>query len=116
MQDYLKIGSFVTVTVDRPLGSFHPQYPKLYYPINYGFIEGTLAPDGEEEDAYILGVKIPVEKFSGVIIAKIIRFDDNEHKWVVAPEGTSFSKYDIQRITYFQEQYFVSKIMMNEND
>ena len=116
MQDHLKIGSFVTVTVDRPLGSFHPRYPKLYYPINYGFIEGTLAPDGEEEDAYILGVMAPVEKFSGVIIAKIIRFDDNEYKWVVAPQGRSFSKSEIQRMTNFQEQYFISEILMNKND
>ena len=116
MQNHLKIGSFVTVTVDRPLGSFHPRYPQLYYPINYGFIEGTLALDGEEEDAYILGVEIPVKNFSGVIIAKIIRFDDNEHKWVVAPQGMSFLKSEIQRMTYFQEQYFISEILMHEND
>ena len=116
MQDHLKIGSFVTVTVDRPLGSFHSRYPQLYYPINYGFIEGTLAPDGEEEDAYILGVEIPVKNFSGVIIAKIIRFDDNEHKWVVAPQGMSFPKSEIQKMTYFQEQYFISEILMHEND
>lgn len=28
----------------------------MYYPINYGYIEGVMAPDGEEQDAYILGV------------------------------------------------------------
>lgn len=50
------LGKIVTVTVDRPLGSCHPEHPDLYYPINYGFIEGTIAADGEEEDAYILGV------------------------------------------------------------
>ena len=26
----------------------------MYYPINYGYIEGVMAPDGEEQDAYIL--------------------------------------------------------------
>lgn len=28
----------------------------MYYPINYGYIEGITAPDGEEQDVYILGV------------------------------------------------------------
>ena len=31
----------------------------MYYPINYGYIEGVMAPDGEEQDAYILGVNEP---------------------------------------------------------
>ena len=43
------IGSTVTVTVDRPLGSFHPKHKDIYYPINYGYIEGVMAPDGEEQ-------------------------------------------------------------------
>lgn len=50
------IGQTVTVTVDRPLGSFHPQHRDMYYPVNYGYVRGITAPDGEEQDAYILGV------------------------------------------------------------
>ena len=50
------IGRTVTVTVDRPLGSYHPEHKDMYYPINYGYVEGIMAPDGEEQDAYILGV------------------------------------------------------------
>ena len=46
----------VNVIVDRPLGSAHPDYPDLIYPINYGYIEGTMAEDGEEEDAYIKSI------------------------------------------------------------
>ena len=48
------IGPIVTVTVDRPMGSYHPEHPDIYYPINYGYIEGTMAADGEEEDAYVV--------------------------------------------------------------
>ena len=40
------IGAKVQVVVDRPLGSTHPQYKKLIYPINYGYIRGVLAGDG----------------------------------------------------------------------
>ena len=63
------IGTTVTVTVDRPLGSYHPKYKDMYYSVNYGYIEGVMAPDGEEQDAYILGVNEPVKKFTGKIIA-----------------------------------------------
>lgn len=102
----------VTVTVDRPLGSYHPDYPDLYYPINYGYIKGTIAADGEEEDAYILGVSEPVSEFTGKIIAIIKRENDVEYKWVVAPEGTVFTRDEIAKLTYFQEQYFKSKITL----
>ena len=104
------IGETVTVTVDRPLGSYHPNYPDLYYPINYGYIEGIIAPDGEEQDAYILGVDTPVETFTGTVIAIIHRNDDVEEKWVVAPEGLTFSKEEIEAAVHFQEQFFDSHI------
>lgn len=106
------IGDIVTVTVDRPLGSCHPEYKDMYYPVNYGYIEGIIAPDGEEQDAYILGVNEAVERFTGKIIAVIHRFDDVEEKWVVCPENMSFSKDEITERIKFQEQYYHSEIIM----
>lgn len=106
------IGKMVKVTVDRPLGSYHPKHKDIYYPINYGYIEGIIAPDGEEQDAYILGVNEPVEEFCGRIIAIIHRFDDVEEKWVVAPENVSFTKDEIMQQVEFQEKYFKSEIRM----
>lgn len=106
------IGKIITVTVDRAMGTYHPEYPDMYYPINYGYIEGIIAPDGEEQDAYILGVDRPVETFTGKIIAIIRRNDDVEEKWVVASEESSFSKQDIIEKTFFQEQYYDSYVVM----
>lgn len=106
------IGRTVTVTVDRPLGSYHPKHKDIYYPINYGYVEGILAPDGEEQDAYILGVDAAVEKFTGTIIAIVHRNDDVEEKWVVVPEGMTFTKEEIREQIHFQEQYFDSEIVM----
>ena len=106
------LGSTVTVTVDRPLGSYHPQHPTLYYPVNYGYIRGTLSADGEEEDAYILGVSTPVSEFTGKVIAVIHREDDVEDKWVVAPEGVTFTEEEIAEMTHFQEQYFKTQIRL----
>ena len=106
----MMLGSIVKVTVDRPLGSYHPEHKDLYYPINYGYIEGIIAADGEEQDAYILGVNEPVCEFIGRVIAIIERKDDVEDKWVVAPDGISFTENEIRQATHFQEQYFTSKI------
>lgn len=106
------IGDIVKIVVDRPLGSYHPQHKDIYYPINYGYVEGIMAPDGEEQDVYILGVDSPVDTFTGRIIAIIHRFDDIEEKWVAAPEGRTFSLEEIKEQVAFQEQYFNSEIRM----
>ena len=45
------VGDIVKVVVDRPLGSYHPKHKDMYYTINYGYIEGIIALDGEEQDA-----------------------------------------------------------------
>lgn len=105
------IGRTVTVTVDRPLGSRHPNHPDILYTVNYGYVQGIIALDGEEQDAYILGVHVPVESFTGTVIAVIHRRDDIEDKWVVAPEGIQFSKEEIMALTHFQEQYFDIEII-----
>ena len=106
------IGKTVKVVVDRPLGTYHPKHKNIYYSVNYGYIPGVFAPDGEEQDAYILGVDVPVEEFSGKVIAVIHRIDDVEDKWIVAPENMTFTKDEIIKQTDFQEKYFKSEIRM----
>lgn len=106
------IGEIITVTVDRPMGSYHPEYKDMYYPINYGYIKGIMAADGEEQDAYILGVDEALDEFTGRVIAIVYRHDDIEEKWVVAPVDSSFTKEEIREQIHFQEQYFDSEIMM----
>ena len=105
------LGKTVTVTIDRKLGTTHPNH-NTHYPINYGYIAGIIAPDGEEQDAYILGVNKPIETFTGKVIAIIHRKDDIEDKWVVAPEGMHFSEEEIAKQTHFQEKYFNSTVCM----
>lgn len=106
--DYKTLGRIVTVTVDRPLGSVHPKYKDMLYPVNYGYVSGVLAEDGEEQDAYILGINEPVKEFTGKIIAIINREDDVESKWVVAPENAVLYEPEIKASVAFTEQYFHS--------
>jgi inorganic pyrophosphatase len=105
------IGKIVTVKIDRPLGSAHPKHPDLIYPVNYGYVDGVIAPDGEEQDAYVIGVNVPVSSFEGRIIAIIHRKNDIEDKWVVAPPNMIFTKKEIQNLTHFQEKYFDIEII-----
>ena len=100
------IGKKVKVKIDRPLGTHHPKYRDIVYPINYGYIEGIFALDGEEQDCYVLCVDEPIEDFEGEVIAIVKRLDDVEDKWVVAHEGSNFTDEEILRQVYFQEQYF----------
>lgn len=76
------------------------------------YIEGIMAPDGEKQDDYILGVNESIDKFTGKIIAIVQRKDDVEEKWVVVPDGMTFSKEEIRQQIHFQEQYFDSEIVM----
>lgn len=102
----------VFVIVDRPLGSCHPQWPDSIYPVNYGYVPGLPAPDGEEQDVYILGVDHPLETFTGPVIAVIDRADDVEDKWVVAPQGRHFTREQIESAVRFQERYFRSQVIV----
>lgn len=101
------LGKMVHVEIDRPIGY---QHGDIVYPINYGYIPGVIAGDGEEQDAYILGVPEPVSSFDGRVVAAIRRKDDCEDKLVVAPDGMVFHQGQIAGAVHFQEQYFDSTI------
>ena len=106
------LGKIVKVTVDRPLGSYHPSHKDLYYPVNYGFVKGISAGDGEYQDAYVLGVYEPVKEYTGKVVAIIHRLDDVEDKWIVAPTETTFTTEEIYKQVEFQEKYFEIEIQM----
>lgn len=106
------IGKKVKVTVDRPLGSPHPTHPDVIYPVNYGYVDGIIAPDGEWQDAYILGPQIPLAEFEGTVVAVVKRFDDFEEKWIVTDGTNTYTKEEIAEKVSFIEKYFVSEIVM----
>lgn len=97
------LGETVHVEIDRPIGYVHGD---IVYPINYGYIPGVMAADGEEQDAYILGVSEPLFSFDGQVVGAIRRKNDVEDKLIVAPEGMRFHQGQIAEAVHFQEQYF----------
>lgn len=97
------MGTMVRVIIDRPMGYDHNG---LVYPVNYGYIPGVLAGDGEEQDAYVLGVNEPLIEFYGRVVGAVRRKNDCEDKLIVAPEGMLFHQGQIMTAVWFQERFF----------
>lgn len=106
--DYL--GKNVSIVIDRKLGTKHPKHGFIYM-VNYGYVPNTVSGDGEELDAYLLGVFEPIEEFLGKVIAVIHRTNDDDDKLVVVPNDREYSDEAIRALTKFQEQYFESIII-----
>ncbi len=107
VKDYL--GKEITIKIDRPLGTRHPKHNFIYL-LNYGYVPNTISGDGEELDAYLLGVFEPVEEYHGRVIAIIHRINDNDDKLVVVPDGVNYTDDQIMALTEFQERFFKSII------
>lgn len=111
MEDSIKyLNKTVTVKIDRPLGSKHPDWD-LIYEVNYGYVPNTISGDGEELDCYVLGVDKPLDSFTGKCIAIIHRTNDNDDKLIIVPDGMNFTDEEIRNLTNFQEKYFKSIII-----
>lgn len=52
-------------------------------------------------DTVTVTVDRPFKEYTGKGIAVIYRTDDIEHKWVVAPEGSSFTAGEIEQAVHF---------------
>ncbi len=103
------IGKAVEVKIDRQIGYKKEKY-NMIYPINYGFIPETISGDGEELDAYVLGVFEPIESFKGRVIAIIHRTNDDDDKLIVT-DGRNYTDDQIRALTEFQERFFESIII-----
>ena len=104
------IGQIVNVKIDRPIGSKIKGYETIY-PVNYGYVPNTISGDGEELDAYILGVNEPVESFTGRVIAVVERLEEIDDKLVVAFDGENYSDDEIEKMVHFQEKWKKHRIV-----
>lgn len=107
------LGKTVTIEIDRPIGYIHYKEGRdrpLVYPINYGYIPGVLGGDGEELDVYLLGVDVPVERYTGRIVGIAYREDDVEDKLIMAPTGHVYSTEEMAEAIQFQEMYYHTRV------
>jgi inorganic pyrophosphatase len=51
-QQMLSLIETNAIILDRPKGNPHPHYPEIIYPLDYGYVEGTSASDGDGIDVW----------------------------------------------------------------
>ena len=83
--------------IDRPKGQPHPRYPKLIYPLDYGYLENTTASDGDGIDVWMgtLGTKT----LTGILCTFDMIKRDAEIKLLLG-----CTKEDIQTIRNFNNE------------
>jgi inorganic pyrophosphatase len=105
------IGEEVTIYIDRPIGSRHPNHQDIVYGVNYGYIKEIIALDNEYQDAYLLGVDEPIKKVKGKVYAVVERENDVEDKLIIVAGDKEYTTEEIKNLIKFQEQYFKYKIV-----
>ncbi len=100
------LGKRVDLEFDQQVGSSYAPHEIESYPINYGYVPGTKAPDGDELDAYLLNVNEPLNKSSGHCIAVIHRLNDNDDKLICVPEVVELTDEEISAQVDFQERLY----------
>ena len=120
MDDSLRLedwaGQTIRVVCDRPLGATHPEHG-YRYEVNYGFVPGVMAPDGEELDVYLLGTDEPLEVCDRAeVVAIVRRRDDIEDKLVAVVGGETWDAPKIAAAVQFQEQFFDSYVEIAADD
>ena len=105
------LGKEVTIYIDRPIGSKHPNHQDIIYKVNYGFIKEIVAADNEYQDAYLLGINEPIKKIKGRVYAVVERENDVEDKLIVVVGDKEYTNEEIKDLINFQEQYFKYKVI-----
>jgi inorganic pyrophosphatase len=68
------------LTIDRPAETAHPDYPEVIYPLDYGYVNGTVGTDGDPVDAFVGRADTGLV---GCILTTDLRQEDREAKLLV---------------------------------
>jgi inorganic pyrophosphatase len=97
------LGKEISVVVDHQLGSKHPVLDGIYE-VNVGYVPDSVAQDGDEIEAYVLGVSKPIDGFKGQCVAVLRGSGNGVDKLIVCPSHMSYSGDEIRVLTAFQEK------------
>lgn len=69
------------IKIDRPMGSRHPKWPEIVYPLDYGYLEGSVSGDGNETDVWV--GSLPDREITAVAVTVDLHKRDSEIKLLV---------------------------------
>ena len=110
-----------TVKMDRPLGSVHPDVPTMVYPVNYGYVEGIMAKDGEgfgvgeyvlidgankDSDDSTWEMRLPSYKFGKEYTLKMMKKDLDEKETYRTVEKTTIGDTEYLYVDYDSSIYY----------
>lgn len=70
------------LVIDRSAGSAHPRCPDFTYPLDYGYLQGTVAADGDGMDVWV--GSLPKRRVTGIICTVDLHKRDAEIKILLA--------------------------------
>ena len=85
------------LVIDRPAGTAHPGFPDTVYPLDYGFLEGTQAGDGDGIDVWV--GTMSSQEITGVVCTVDAVKHDAEIKILLG-----CTEADVRTITAFHSQ------------
>ena len=103
------LGKVVKVIVDYPYGSMHPLAGE-FCTCNCGYVDNDRFVEGEFQDVYIIGVKEPLEDYTGMVIGILYRKNEQSSKWIVYP-NKNYDKNEVIQEIAFLEQHYDSRII-----
>lgn len=72
------------IIIDRPAGSVHPRYPDITYPLDYGYLDGTISGDGHGIDVWVgQGGHLPGQPVTAIITTLDLDKRDAEIKVLI---------------------------------
>lgn len=69
------------IVVDRPKGTCHPKFAEIIYPLDYGYLDGTMSGDKEGIDVWLGSLEKKV--VTGIVITVDLFKNDAEQKILV---------------------------------
>ena len=94
------------LVIDRPKGSSHPRFPDFIYPLDYGYLKGTVSGDGAGMDVW-LG-SIDDMSVQAIICTVDLLKEDLEIKIVVG-----CTDEEIEMVMNYRETSNLSAILVN---
>jgi inorganic pyrophosphatase len=93
------------IIIDRPQNTRHPRYPDFIFPLDYGYLEGTVAQDGGGIDLW--SGSAPERTLKGIMVILDIKKKDSEIKLLIG-----CTEEEIKVIEAFHNGHYQSGILI----